>query len=88
MSAAISAERWAAAYALMLGELPTHDRLAAVMGIGPTALAEKARGDWPDCCREAVKAAFEELRDRLIGGDLLSVDGAKDAGLPGKREEV
>lgn len=69
MPKAISAERWAAARALMRLEPPTQSRVAAAMGINLTTLASRtARGGWIvlDYRRADVVAAHKELYERLM----------------------
>jgi hypothetical protein len=77
MPAAISAERWAAARALMRLETPTQARIAAAMGIHLTTLASRAsRENWPvlDFRRKDIQDAHEKLRDRLIKRFVLGME--------------
>lgn len=82
MPKAISAERWAAARALMRLEPPTQARVAAAMGVNTSTLAKHfgAQGfEVLDYRRADIVAAHEELRVRLID---RFVRGVIDAPVP------
>lgn len=82
MPKAISAERWAAARALMRLEAPTQVRVAAAMGIHLTTLAQRmAREQWPvlDFRRVDIQAAHEQLRERLVRRFVLGMEAAEQA---------
>lgn len=80
MPKAISAERWAAARALMRLEAPTQARVATAMGIHLTTLASRAaREEWPvlDFRRKDIQAAHEQLRERLLRRFVLGMEAAE-----------
>lgn len=82
MPKAISAERWAAARALMRLEAPTQARIAAAMGINITTLAHRmGREQWPvlDFRRADIQAAHDQLRERLVRRFVLGMETAEQA---------
>ncbi|MBX3575862.1 MAG: hypothetical protein KF723_01540 [Rhizobiaceae bacterium] len=89
MPPAISQTRLANARALMAFEMPTFARVAACMGIDVTTLQKyAAREMWTvaDHRRGDVRAAHEELRERLAGRALpvtAPADADDEEGVPG-----
>lgn len=69
MAAAISTERWAAAFALLEFEAPTNDRVATALGVHPSTLARRAARQGralPDFRDKELREAHAEMRAELI----------------------
>lgn len=69
MAAAISAERWAAGFALMQFEAPTNDRVATALGVHPSTLARRAARQGralPDFRDKGLREAHAAMRAELV----------------------